>query len=108
MSFYLSYIVYHIHDINMYNFDTFKSSPPSVTYMRQWTGTPLVKIMACRLFGAKPLSKPMQGYCQLDHEEQISVKFQSKYKFFIHENAYENIICEMAAILSRGRWVNPT
>ena len=25
---------------------------------------------------------------------------------FIHENASENIVCEMAAILSRGRWVN--
>ena len=26
-------------------------------------------------------------------------------KLFIHENALEYIICEMAAILSRGRWV---
>ena len=26
-------------------------------------------------------------------------------KLFFHENASENIICEMAAILSRGRWV---
>ena len=26
-------------------------------------------------------------------------------KLFIHENASENIICEMAAILSRRRWV---
>ena len=25
---------------------------------------------------------------------------------FIQENAFENIVCEMAAILSRGRWVN--
>ena len=24
---------------------------------------------------------------------------------FIQENVYENIVCEMAAILSRGRWV---
>ena len=26
----------------------------------------LVQIMACRLFGAKPLSKPKLGYYQLD------------------------------------------
>ena len=26
-------------------------------------------------------------------------------KLFIHENASENIVCEMAAILSKGRWV---
>ena len=27
-------------------------------------------------------------------------------KVFIHRNASENIVCETAAILSRGRWVN--
>ena len=42
------------------------SSPPRATYMPQWTGSTLVQIMACRLFGAKPLSKSMLGYCQLD------------------------------------------
>ena len=26
-------------------------------------------------------------------------------KLFIHENAFENIVCEMTAILSSGRWV---
>ena len=34
------------------------SSPPSAAYLRQWIGSALVQIMACRLFGAKPLSKP--------------------------------------------------
>ena len=34
--------------------------------MCQWIGSALVQIMACRLFGAKPLSKPMLVYCQLD------------------------------------------
>ena len=42
------------------------SSPPSATYIRHWTGSALVQIMACHLFGAKPLSKPVLGYCQLD------------------------------------------
>ena len=42
------------------------SSPLSAAYMRPWTGSPLVQIMACRLFGTKPLSKPMLVYCQLD------------------------------------------
>ena len=41
-------------------------SPPSAAYVCQWIGSALVQIMACRLFGAKPLSKPMLGYCQLD------------------------------------------
>ena len=38
--------------------------------------------MACHLFGAKPLSKPMLGYCQLDPWEQTSMKLHSKYKTF--------------------------
>ena len=42
------------------------SSPPSTAYMHHLIGSALVQIMACRLFGAKPLSKPMLGYCQLD------------------------------------------
>ena len=32
------------------------------------------------------------------------LKFHWNPKLFIHKNASENIICEMVAILSRGRW----
>ena len=28
-------------------------------------------------------------------------------KPFIHENAFENVVCKMAAILSWGRWIKP-
>ena len=70
-------------------------SPPSTAYMRQRIGSALVQIMACRLFGTKPLSKLMLVYCQLNPKE-------SKYKLFIYGNASENTICEMAAILSRA------
>ena len=49
---------------------------------RQGTGSALVQVMACRLFRAKPLSKPVLGYCQLDPSNQASVKFQSKYQTF--------------------------
>ena len=49
-------------------------------YMRQWIRSILVQIMARCLFGAKPLSKPMMGYCQLDLKEHTSVKLQWKYK----------------------------
>ena len=31
--------------------------------------------------------------------------FYQSTKLFIHENGSENIVCEMVAILSRGRWV---
>ena len=62
--------------------------------------------MACRLFGTKPLPEPMLTYCQLDPEEQIAVKFYQNTKLFIEKNAFENVVCEMAAIFSSGRWVN--
>ena len=58
------------------------SSHPSATYMRQWIGSALIQVMACRLFGAKPLPEPMLAYCQLDPQEQTSVKLESKYETF--------------------------
>ena len=39
------------------------SSPPSAAYMCQWIRPALVQIMACCLFGSKPLSKLMLEYC---------------------------------------------
>ena len=42
------------------------SSPLSATYMHQGIRSALVQIMAWCLFGAKPLSKWMLTYCQLD------------------------------------------
>ena len=51
------------------------SSSPNAAYMRQWMALAFVQIMACRLFGAKPLSEPMLGYYQLDPHKQTSMKF---------------------------------
>ena len=39
--------------------------PPSSAYMRQWIGLALVQIMACRLFGSKPLSLPNAGWLSI-------------------------------------------
>ena len=82
------------------------NKPPSAAYMRQWIGSALVQVMASRLLGAKPLSKPVLGYCQLDPWEQTSVKFELKIFSFIniHEILFK-IVCEIAAIWFRERWV---
>ena len=55
------------------------SSPPGAAYIRWWIRSALVQIMACRLFGAKPLSEPMLGYCQLDPKvfSEILIKIQN-------------------------------
>ena len=81
----------------------FNSSRPSATYMRQWIRLTLVEIMACCLFGTKPLSEPMLAISQLDPQEQTQWNFNQNTKLFIRENVSENIVCKMAA---RGRWVN--
>ena len=64
------------------------SSPPSVAYICQWIGSALVQIMACGICGAIwPLGTNVSDLS-------------------VHENASENIIYEMAAILSRVGCVN--
>ena len=50
----------------------------SAAYMRQWIGTVLVQIMACRLFDTKPLSKPVLVYCPLGTNlSEIFIKIQN-------------------------------
>ena len=59
--------------------------------------------MACRLFSAKPLSKPMLFLSIVPLETNFSESLMKNTTLFIHENASENIVCETAAILSRER-----
>ena len=53
---------------------------PSDAYMRQYTKLSFVQIMACRLFGAKPLSEPVLIYCSLDPWEQIFSEIRKSMK----------------------------
>ena len=82
------------------------SFPPSAAYMRQWTASALLQIMACRLFGAKPLSKPMIGYCKVDPYKQNSVKFQSKYKTFRSRKCVWKDRLRNGGHFVQGWWVN--
>ena len=67
--------------------------------MRQWIRSALVQIMACRLLGAKPLYKPMLGYCQLDFKlNEIAIKIQNL--------SFTKMHLKTTAILSRGGWAN--
>ena len=54
--------------------DEINSSLPSAVYIRCWTGSSLVWVVACHLFCAKPLSKPMMVSHQLHPKEQNSMK----------------------------------
>ena len=81
--------------------------PPGAAYRRQWIGSALVRIMACRLFGANPLSKPMLGYCIVNWtlRSKLQWNYNQNAKLFVRENAYENVACDMVTIFSRGKWV---
>ena len=57
--------------------------------------------MACRLAGAKPLSEQMLEYCELDFWEQTPVKSYRNVYIIFQENAFQNVVWKMAAILSR-------
>ena len=61
-----------------------------------------VYVMICCLFSAKPSSKPMLISCQVDHWEQIAVKFQLRYQHFPSAKRFENVVCGTVAI-----WCSP-
>ena len=53
--------------------------------------------MACRLVGAKPLSEPMLKHCSFGHQ-QTEMKVKQNSYICIQENAFANVVCEMAVI----------
>ena len=56
--------------------------------------------MACRLLGVKPLPEQMLSIGHLETDfSGIRIKIAI---FSIKKNAFENVVCEKAAILSRG------
>ena len=82
------------------------SSSPNAAYTRQRNGLALFQIMACRLFGTKLLPKPMQTYCQLDPQEQTSVKLEPKYEVFHSWKCIWKDRLRNGGHLFRGRWVS--
>ena len=66
--------------------------------MRTWIGSALLQIMACRLFGAKPLSEPMLDYHQLDPWEQTV----SESWIIIHNTKF--VIKKMNLKISSAKW----
>ena len=59
-----------------------------VTLIHRWTGSLLLRIKLCRLWGTEPLPEPVLTY------------FNQSTKTFIQEGAFDNFICQMSTILS--------
>ena len=80
------------------------SSPPSPTYMRQWTGSALVQEMACRLFGATWTNADLLSI------RLLGINFSEIWSeillFSFKKMHLKMSSAKMVAILSRGRWVH--
>ena len=61
--------------------------------------------MACRLFGAKPLTEPMLVYCPVDSLETVFSEIGIGILSFSFKKMHPKLSVELATILSRGRWV---
>ena len=57
--------------------------------MREWIVSTLVQIMVCRLFGAKPLSKPMLAFVTWTLRNKLQWYLHRNTKLLIHENTFE-------------------
>ena len=55
--------------------------------------------MACRLVGTKPLSEPVVAYFQRTHRNKTQLNFNLISSICIQENAFQTVICKMAAVL---------
>ena len=75
----------------------FKPSPLSAAYMRQGSVSVLVQAMA-----ASHYLKQCWVIVNLTRRNELQWNLNQNTELFIQENASENIVCEMAAILSRG------
>ena len=77
------------------------SSPPSAAYMRQGIRRALVQIMAWRRIYLNQCCVIVNWTLR----NKLQWNFNRNTKLLIHDNAFDNIVWEMAAILSRERWV---
>ena len=60
-------------------------------------------VMACRMFGAKPLPEPMLAYCQLDcWEKTFQWNSNRNAVIFIQENAFELVVWQNGGHFVQG------
>ena len=79
---------------------------PEDWYIRQWTGSSLIQVIACRLFSSdKWFPEPMVFYYELDPQGHTSVKLKKKFKRFPSRKWIAKYCRKMAAILPRPPFV---
>ena len=86
---------------------TTTTTTTSASHMRQRIESVFVQIMAFFAYSA-PSHYLNQCWIIVNWTlmDTLQWNFNQDTKMFRRENASENIVCEMAAILSTGRWIN--
>ena len=80
---------------------------PSDVIWLQRVRSSLVHIMACCLLCTKPLPEPIVIHCQLDpYMNKLQWNSNQNTKIYIEENAFQNVVFKMAAILFQPQSVN--
>ena len=85
---------------------TINSSPPSAAYMPQWIRSALVRLWLVAYSAPSHYLKQCWFIVNWTLRNKLQWKFNQNTKLFIHENASQNIVYEMASILSLPQWVN--
>ena len=80
-------------------------TPPSDAYMRQWIGSASVQIMACAYSAPSHYLNQCWYIVNWTLGNTLQWNLNQNTNFSFHKSAFENIVCEMAAILFRGRWI---
>ena len=81
----------HIRDAKSH---PFISSPPGAAYMRQWTGSSLVQVMACRL---------NQFWFIVNGILANKFHLNRNSIIFVQENAFENAVCQNSGHFVQGK-----
>ena len=71
------------------------------------SGSIWVQVLACRLVGAKPISKHILSNCQLDLRNKLSSNFNQLeilQNIFWFKIEFENAYCKMASVLFRSQY----
>ena len=90
-----------------YNHHGVNSSRLGDANMHHWTGSSLVQVMACHLFGAEPSPEPMLTYWQRNLLNKFQWHFDWNIMVFTEEDIFEHVICRMMTILFWPQCVNP-
>ena len=89
----------------MFPFDDvimFNSSPLSAAYMRRWTGSALVQIMACGLVGAKPYLNQCSNIVYWTPGNKFPWNSNRNSIILIQENAFEIVVCQNGGHFVQG------